>query len=50
MINDRPYRTALATEKAFEILKNGAGTVWDANFVEYFIDILKNKKDLSKTV
>lgn len=52
MINDRPYRKALAPEKAFEMLINGAGTVWDPQIVDQFISILRNKKnkDLSKTV
>lgn len=45
MINDRPYRTALSPEKAVEILRNGAGTVWDATFVEMFIEILKSGKE-----
>lgn len=51
MISERPYRKALSPEKAFEILRNGAGTVWDASIVEQFISIYKNKKekDLSKT-
>ena len=52
MIDDRPYRKALAPEKAFEMLINGAGTVWDPQIVDQFISILRNKKnkDLSKTV
>jgi len=50
MINDRPYRTALAPEKAFEILINGAGTVWDSHVVDQFVSMQRNKKDLSKTV
>jgi len=41
MINDRPYRTALSPEKAFEILINGAGTVWDSHVVDKFIALQK---------
>jgi len=41
MINDRPYRTALSPEKAFEILINGAGTVWDSHIVDKFIALQK---------
>lgn len=45
MISDRPYRKALPFDKALEILKNGGGTVWDARFVDIFIDIVKSKKE-----
>lgn len=47
MINDRAYRVALASEKAFEILRNGADTVWDAYIVDHFITIQKSKQNLS---
>lgn len=45
MINERPYRKAISQEKVYEIIKNGAGTIWDANIVDIFIDIVKNKKE-----
>ncbi len=45
MISDRPYRKALAFDKAIEILKNGGGTVWDAKFTDIFIDIAGSKKE-----
>lgn len=52
MINDRPYRKAIPHGKVLEILKNGAGTVWDSDMVYSFIDITRNLKetDISKTV
>ncbi len=36
MTTDRPYRKALALEKAWEILREGAGSQWDAAVVEAF--------------
>ncbi len=36
MTTDRPYRKALALEKAWEILREGAGKQWDAAVVEAF--------------
>jgi len=39
MISDRPYREALPVNKALEILRNGAGLVWDARLVEVFSEI-----------
>ncbi len=39
MISDRPYREALPVNKALDILRNGAGLVWDARLVELFTDI-----------
>lgn len=52
MVNDRPYRKAFVPEKAFEILINGAGTVWDSHVVDQFVTILRSnkEKDLSKIV
>jgi diguanylate cyclase (GGDEF)-like protein len=49
MINDRPYRKAIPSQKAFEILRNGAGTVWDAELVDMFITLAKTNipKDIS---
>ncbi|HEY5501264.1 MAG TPA: HD domain-containing phosphohydrolase, partial [Candidatus Humimicrobiaceae bacterium] len=49
MISDRPYRKALSIEKAIEELKNGAGTQFDKNIVEKFLDILNRLgNDLNK--
>jgi diguanylate cyclase (GGDEF)-like protein/PAS domain S-box-containing protein len=37
MTTDRPYRKAMDTERADEILKSGAGTQWDPVCVEAFL-------------
>jgi len=39
MTSDRPYRKGMPNEKAEAILIEGAGTQWDANVVNAFIDI-----------
>ena len=39
LISDRPYRKGLSVEKACEILKEGAGKLWDADLVRHFITI-----------
>lgn len=39
LISDRPYRKGLGTEKACEILKDGAGKFWDKDLVRHFIAI-----------
>ncbi|OGI00115.1 MAG: hypothetical protein A2Y25_07410 [Candidatus Melainabacteria bacterium GWF2_37_15] len=44
MISERPYRKALPTPKALEILRNGGGIIWDARLVETFTSIIKSKK------
>ncbi len=43
MINERPYRKALIPEKALDVMSNGAGTIWDANLADLFINIIKEK-------
>ena len=49
MTSDRPYRKALSIENAIEELKNGAGTQFDKNIVEKFLDILNRLgNDLNK--
>ena len=40
MTSDRPYRKALPQEKAEEILRQGAGTQWDPEIVEVFLQIM----------
>lgn len=46
MTNDRPYRKALSTEEAWEILRNGAGSQWDGAIVEAFAGVkLRPKGD-----
>lgn len=39
LISDRPYRKGLGIEKACEILKDGAGKLWDKDLVRHFIAI-----------
>jgi putative two-component system response regulator len=41
LTSDRPYRPALSHEQAFEILREGAGRVWDPRLVEVFCEIWK---------
>ncbi len=38
MVNDRPYRAGLRVDEAVGILRAGAGTQWDPQLVELFID------------
>ncbi|MDR2191882.1 MAG: GAF domain-containing protein [Endomicrobium sp.] len=44
MTSDRPYRKSLSQEYAIDELKRGAGTQFDPNIVNIFIDILQNEK------
>ena len=39
LISDRPYRKGMSVDKACEILKDGAGKLWDADLVRQFISI-----------
>lgn len=39
LISDRPYRRGMNIEKAISILKEGAGTQWDADLIRTFISI-----------
>ncbi|MBD5401519.1 diguanylate cyclase [bacterium] len=39
LVSDRPYRKGMPIEKACAILKEGAGTQWDADLVRQFISI-----------
>jgi putative two-component system response regulator len=38
MISDRPYRRAFSPNRAVEVLREGAGSQWDARLVELFLD------------
>jgi HD-GYP domain-containing protein (c-di-GMP phosphodiesterase class II) len=40
MTSARPYRSAMSTEKATAILREGAGTQWDRQIVEAFLEAL----------
>ena len=40
MVSDRPYRTGLGEEEAERRLRQGAGTQWDAAFVDVFLELL----------
>ena len=39
LISDRPYRKGMSVDKACQILKEGAGKLWDADLVRQFISI-----------
>lgn len=39
LISDRPYRRGMNYEKAISILKEGAGSQWDADLIRTFISI-----------
>ena len=41
MTSDRPYRSALPRDVAFEALEKGAGTQWDPEIVRCFLDGIK---------
>ncbi len=41
MVNERPYRKALPRDEALRRLTRGAGTQWDAQFVELFAGLLQ---------
>ena len=43
MTSHRAYRRAMDSEQAFQILMNGRGTHWDGDFVEVFIDLIKQE-------
>lgn len=38
MTSDRPYRQGMSVAKACEILRGGAGTYWDPQLVDVFLD------------
>jgi len=49
MTAERPYRFAKSQEEAVEELKTGAGTQWDPEVVEVFLEVLgKEKSTVSK--
>ena len=46
MTSDRPYRSGMNQEKAEEILRDGAGTQWDAKLMEHFFMIMPRIKKI----
>jgi putative nucleotidyltransferase with HDIG domain len=50
MTSDRPYRHALSSEHALQILRDGMGKQWDANIVVAFVEsILQETRQTSST-
>jgi HD-GYP domain-containing protein (c-di-GMP phosphodiesterase class II) len=45
MTSDRPYRKALSTGQACEILRSGRGRQWDAVIVEAFLSYLAKQAE-----
>jgi HD-GYP domain-containing protein (c-di-GMP phosphodiesterase class II) len=41
MTSDRPYRAAIGTDEAYEVLERGAGSQWDPEIVRCFLDGIK---------
>ncbi len=41
--SDRPYHKAISKQDAIKILKDGAGTQFDANIVDVFLDVIGEK-------
>ena len=41
MVNERPYRPSLGREEAMRRLRDGAGTQWDAAFVDVFAALIE---------
>jgi putative nucleotidyltransferase with HDIG domain len=46
MTSDRPYRCALASRQAIQILLEERGKQWDANVVNAFVDMMSEKLDV----
>lgn len=45
MTSDRPYRPAMETEQALQMLIRGRGTHWDAQMVDVFVDLMRREED-----
>jgi len=43
MNSDRPYRTAMTRDEIVTVLKENAGTQWDAMVVQTFLEVLDNE-------
>jgi len=46
MTTDRPYRKALTNQQALKELSQGAGSMWDPQLVELFINLLQNGNNI----
>lgn len=44
MTSDRPYRKGMSQQKALSILEEGAGTQWDPEIVEVFLNAINNQQ------
>ncbi|WP_409288205.1 HD-GYP domain-containing protein [Peribacillus sp. SCS-37] len=44
MTSDRPYRRGMASGKALDILQEGRGTQWDPVYVDFFIELNREKE------
>jgi diguanylate cyclase (GGDEF)-like protein len=49
MTTDRPYRTRLPEDEAYRRLQEGAGTQFDPNVVEVFVQMMQTRPDLAST-
>jgi HD-GYP domain-containing protein (c-di-GMP phosphodiesterase class II) len=45
IISDRPYRDALSSEQALQILLQGRGKQWDTNIINAFVDMITRQID-----
>ena len=45
MVTDRPYRRALSLSKAKEEIKQGAGSQFDSQIVDAFLNMLDAKEE-----
>jgi putative nucleotidyltransferase with HDIG domain len=44
LTSNRPYRKALPLEEAMEILKDGAGALWDPDLIAQFLEMLQKAR------
>ncbi len=50
MISDRPYRESLSREEAIDEIRQGAGTQFDPELAERFIEMLVQRKTAKVSV
>ena len=46
MSSDRPYRSGMPLEKIEEIFRQGAGSQWDATFIDAFFAALDDMRKI----